>query len=140
MEHQPMTAYAPSDVRSITVPHGCGQPHEAGDLAPGERFAFNCEQCEPHVLGLAGHGWATSPMHVGLTCDEKAEAEALERQAAASRDKTWSDPKAFAAFMASAGYGQPGGHPADIPQVLLETIGAMKRQIEDLTARLAEHD
>lgn len=97
-----MTAYAPSDVRSITVPHGCGEPHEAGDLAEGERFAIDCPDCEPHILAMAGHGWAMDPLQVALTPDERARFEALEANAKAQQATTWADPRAIGNAVAAA--------------------------------------
>lgn len=97
-----MTAYAPSDVRSITVPHGCGEPHEAGDLAEGERFAIDCAECEPHILAMAGHGWAMDPLQVALTPDERTRFEALEANAKAQQATTWADPQAIGNAVAAA--------------------------------------
>ncbi len=97
-----MTVYAPSDVRSITVPAGCGQPHEAGELADGERFALDCAECEPHVLALKDHGWARDPLQVALTPDERQRFEALEANAKAQQATTWSDPRAIGNAVAEA--------------------------------------
>lgn len=97
-----MTAYAPSDVRSITVPAGCGQPHEAGELAEGERFAVDCAECEPHILALKDHGWARDPLQVALTPDERQRFEALEANAKAQQATTWADPRAIGNAVAEA--------------------------------------
>ena|SRR5262245_25329262 len=80
-----MTVYAPSDVRSITVPAGCGQPHAAGDLADGERFTVDCPACEPKILGMRT-GWAQAAGDVAKTPDEIAAAasEHAEAQRAAA--------------------------------------------------------
>lgn len=119
-----MTAYAPSDVRSITVPHGCGQPHEAGDLAEGERFAVDCAECEPHILAMAGHGWAMHPLQVDPTPDERRASEALERNAKAQQASTWSDPQAIGNAVAAAlGVAAQQSAPS-----LLEQIKAMNAE------------
>jgi hypothetical protein len=120
-----MTAYAPSDVRSITIPAGCGQSHDAGDLAEGERFTVDCAECEPHILALAGHGWASNPLQVALTPDERTALEALERNAKAQQATTWSDPKAIGNAMAQA-LGTFG--PAPAAPSLLEQIKALNAE------------
>jgi len=99
-----MTLYAPSDVRAILVPQergGCGQPHEAGTLAEGEHFAITCPECEAHVNTL-GHGWAPDPLQVAMTPDERAQFEALSKQAQARQATTWADPDAIGKAVATA--------------------------------------
>lgn len=116
-----MTAYAPSDVRSITVPLGCGQPHDAGELAEDERFAVDCAECEPHILALKDHGWARDPLQVALTPDERQRFESLEANAKAQQATTWSDPRAIGNAVAQAlGVAQQQAAPS-----LLEQIKAM---------------
>jgi hypothetical protein len=86
-----MTVYAPTDVQSITIPTdrgGCGQSHEAGELAPGRRFSIDCPACEPLIVGLRT-GWAATPIGVHLTPDEIAEDEAAEALAIRERNRTW---------------------------------------------------
>lgn len=116
-----MTTYAPSDVRSITIPAGCGQSHDAGELAEGERFAVDCAECEPYILALKDHGWSTDPLQVAMTPDERTAFEALERNAKAQQASTWSDPRAIGNAVAQAlGVAQQQQAPS-----LLEQIKAM---------------
>lgn len=71
--------YAPSDVHSITVGTGCGEPHTASDTWPAERMAIDCPMCE-----LALHpslGWSPNPETAAQTCDERAQAEREEAAA-----------------------------------------------------------
>lgn len=116
-----MTVYAPSDVQSITVPDGCGQPHAAGDLAEGERFAVDCAACEPRILAMAGHGWASDPLQVAPTPDERRRFEALEANAKAQQAATWSNPQAIGNAVAAA-LGQQGA------PSLLEQIKALSAE------------
>lgn len=116
-----MTAWAPSDVLSITVPQGCGQPHEAGELAEGQRFGVECAECEAHILALEGHGWARDPLQVLQTPDERRQSEALETNARAQQASTWADPRAIGNAVAQAlGVAQQQAAPS-----LLEQIKAM---------------
>lgn len=127
-----MTAYAPSDVRSITVPAGCGQPHEAGELAEGERFVVDCAECEPHILALKDHGWARDPLQVALTPDERQRFEALETNARAQQASTWADPRAIGNAVAEA-LGVAGAQAAPS---LLEQIKAMSGEDKAVLAGL----
>jgi hypothetical protein len=131
-----MTAYAPSDVRSITVPQGCGQPHEAGDLAEGERFAVDCPECESFILTMTGHGWAADPLQVDLTPDERRANEALERNAKARQATTWSDPAAIGNAVAQAlGVAQAQAAPS-----LLDQIRAMSDEDKAALAGLLGYE
>ncbi len=118
-----MTIYAPSDVRSILIPAergGCGVPHEAGDLPPGEHHSVTCPQCEPHIAAMRT-GWAHTLAGVHLIPDEIADAEAAEAAAARAQNRTWGDPNALGkAFREALG-------PAVTPAVpsLLEQIAAL---------------
>ena len=97
-----MTVYAPSDVQSVTVPHGCGTTHTRPDeLHDDERFGIDCEQCEPLILAQR-HGWANNPLHVEMTPDERAAYEALDAKAKAQQAMTWSDPNAIGEAVAKA--------------------------------------
>lgn len=99
-----MTVWAPSDVRSITIPThkgGCGQSHEAGELAPGEHFSVTCPGCEPAIIGLR-HGWAYQESGVHLTPDEIGEVERQEADAKRQQNRTWGDPNAVGRALAEA--------------------------------------
>ena len=93
--------YAPTDVRAITVPAGCGVPHEAGYLAEGERWNLDCPACEPAIIAMRT-GWAHTPAGVALTPDEIGVAEAEEQAAARHRNRTWGDPTAVGQALAQA--------------------------------------
>lgn len=97
-----MTVWAPSDVRSITIPThkgGCGQSHEAGELAKGQHFSVTCPPCEPAIIALR-HGWAYNEAGVHLTPDEIAEVEQQEAEAKRQQNRTWGDPNAVGRALA----------------------------------------
>ena len=73
-----MTAYAPSDVRTISLGAGCGQAHTAAD---GQRLVVECETCAPLLVAQKSLGWATNPADVALTPDERHQIE-IDRQGA----------------------------------------------------------
>lgn len=113
-----MTVYAPSDVRSISVPThrgGCGLVHDAGDLADGQRFAVDCPGCEPAIIATRT-GWAHTPEGVCLTPDEIGVADAEAAKAQRESNRTWANPAAMFALMKSAG-SQP---PAEVPSLLAQ--------------------
>lgn len=101
-----MSAYAPSDVRTVSLGDGCGQSHAADD---GQRLVVDCEVCAPLLVAQRSLGWASSPEDVALTPDERHQieidkrgaerAQALAMQvfgaqlAAMSRAGTLSDPR-----------------------------------------------
>lgn len=126
-----MTVYAPSDFNAVSVPvdaGGCGQTHGGGDRAPGEHLAVDCEKCEPILLSMAGHGWASDPLHVALTPDEQRASEAMATKAAMEQQKTWSSPQAFAAFMHAAGFNQAG---AEDGGAAAQEMLRMMREMQD---------
>lgn len=96
-----MSVFAPSDVRSVTIPNGCGDPHEAADLPEGERWSVDCPACEPHIMADL-YGWAYEPGKVAPTTDERAEIERAEKDAKRANNATWSNPAAMAAMLAQA--------------------------------------
>jgi len=96
-----MTIYAPTDVRAITVPAGCGVPHEAPALAEGAKWALNCPPCEGPIIAMRT-GWAHTPAGVALTPDEIGVAEQEEASAARNRNRTWGDPTAVGQALAQA--------------------------------------
>lgn len=122
-----MTVYAPSDVRSITVPTdrgGCGMPHElTGEPADGERFSVNCPACEPHIIA-ARIGWAHTPHGVHLTPDEIAQVEAEEARAKREQNRTWGSPEALGSAFAAAMSAKMGTPAASAP-TLMEQIAAL---------------
>jgi hypothetical protein len=121
-----MTVHAPSDVRVIVIPTdrgGCGQPHEAGDLADGERFAVTCAACEPHIVALRT-GWAVNPDSVHLTPDEIAAVEVAEKKAAAERNRSWGDPRLMASAFADA-MRQAMGTPSPEATSLMAMVSAL---------------
>jgi hypothetical protein len=121
-----MTVYAPTDSRAITIPverGGCGQPHEAGDLAEGARFVVDCPRCEPHIIG-ARLGWAHTPHGVALTPDEIASVEQDEARAKREQNRTWGSPDALAHTFAAAMAKQVSGGGGSAPS-LLEQIAAL---------------
>lgn len=73
-----MTAYAPSDVRTVSLGDGCGQPHTAPD---NQRLAVDCEVCAPLLIAQKSLGWAADPLDVALTPDERHRIE-LDKDAA----------------------------------------------------------
>lgn len=77
-----MTMYAPSDVRALSAIHdGCGTPHEAPALEPGEHRQLDCPPCEAVLSGrLVKLGWSTRLDGVALTCDERRLLETQERE------------------------------------------------------------
>ncbi|HWB34548.1 MAG TPA: hypothetical protein VHA75_00835, partial [Rugosimonospora sp.] len=131
-----MTIYAPTDVRAIHAPRGCDTPHEAGALAPGERWALTCAPCEPHILAMRT-GWAAQPDAVSLTPDERYEIELAEKTAARERNRTWGDPATLSAAFAAAIHSGPA--PA-APNLLeqLEALTADERKA--LRAMLSDSD
>lgn len=137
-----MTVYAPSDVNAISVPvdrGGCGQQHGGGERAKGELLAVDCEQCAPVLLSMNGHGWASDPMHVALTPDERREAEATATKAQMEQHKTWSSPHAFAAFMQAAGFQGPGvADGGEAASALLAEMQAMRQTMEQQAERIAQ--
>jgi hypothetical protein len=66
-----MTMYAPSDVKSIHLPDGCGDSHHRGD-EPG--LVVSCPPCETALGKHPKLGWAHNPDAVALTPDERAQA------------------------------------------------------------------
>lgn len=73
-----MTLYAPTDVQSIFLPDGCGNPHLIDDA---DRLVLNCGDCEK-ALGNHKHlGWAATVDNVTPTCDERLQAERDEASA-----------------------------------------------------------
>ncbi|MFF4403591.1 hypothetical protein [Streptomyces sp. NPDC001404] len=68
-----MTMYAPSDVRSIFLPSGCGEPHTVGELQAGEHWALDCPACETVLAApaLSKLGWSPQEDGVALTPDER---------------------------------------------------------------------
>lgn len=133
-----MTVYAPSDVAAIAVSPdqgGCGQQHGGGERAPGELLAVTCPQCEPVILSMRGHGWASDPMHVALTPDEQRAADATASKAQMEQQKTWSSPHAFAAFLQAAGFQAPGmADGGEAATAMLAQMQAMQAQINELRA------
>lgn len=84
-----MPVYAPSDVRAVTVPEhfgGCGTPHEAPVLEPGERWALDCFLCEDALTKppLLSHGWSSQIDGVALTPDERKFLESQEKEGSAA--------------------------------------------------------
>lgn len=122
-----MTVYAPSDVRSITIPAdrgGCGKSHELiGELADGDRFAIDCPACEPHIIA-ARTGWAHTPHGVHLTPDEIAQVEAEEARAKREQNRTWGSPEALGSAFAAAMAAKMGAPSASAP-TLMEQIVAL---------------
>lgn len=124
-----MTMYAPSDVRSISIPDGCGQPHEAGDLGGGGRMTLDCPPCEASLQVRPTMGWATHEAAVHLTPDEIGENERAEKTA----------QRVGTHLLASQILGAASAQQAQgVPQAMLEQFAAMQAQIEALTAKLAD--
>lgn len=110
-----MTAYAPSDVRTVSLGAGCGEQHAAAD---DERFSVDCAICAPLLVSQKSLGWASDPADVALTPDERhrieldkqgaERAQALAMQvfgaqlAALSRSGVLTDPRLPAALPAPA--------------------------------------
>jgi hypothetical protein len=148
-----MTVHAPTDIRSVTIPEhrgGCGQPHENPDLGDGEHLIIDCPACEPVLLAMKGHGYANDPLHVGLTCDERAAAEAIREKNQVAQERmvaSMASPEGFAQFMRAAGIAAAVGQPAAVPPEVMEEMAAMRAQMAqlaeqnaDLAAKLAERD
>jgi hypothetical protein len=140
-----MTVYAPSDVRSINIPHGCPESHEAGELAEGERFSVDCAVCEPLIMATKT-GWAHTPEGVHLTPDERAVVEFERKEAERIKAKTWGDPDALGSSLGrSLADALKAASPAQVDQALIAQadenkalMASMMEKIEELTAKLAE--
>lgn len=130
-----MTVYAPTDVRSINVPSGCGSPHEAGDLAEGELFTVDCPACEPGIIA-ARTGWAHTLEGVHLTPDEIAVVDAQKAQAERAKAQTWGDPHALGKSLAEALAAQVPA-PASVDPMIVEQMASMAAKIEELSEKLA---
>lgn len=70
-----MTIYAPHDTTegAIYEPNGCGASHKITD------GTLTCPPCEAERLKKKGLGWASTPLQVALTCDERMQAEVDEK-------------------------------------------------------------
>jgi len=130
-----MTVYAPTDVRSISIPGGCGHSHDAGDLAEGERLIVNCPPCEPGIMATRT-GWAHTPEGVHLIPDEIARVEADKREADRSKNHTWGDPHALGRALAQGLAGQQASAAAGPDPEVQRQMDEMRQQIENLTALL----
>lgn len=69
-----ISAYAPTDVASISLGTGCGQSHKVEDAEGGGR-GISCPLCSIAVLQIPSLGWAGTPHGVKLTVDENAALE-----------------------------------------------------------------
>jgi hypothetical protein len=110
--------YAPSDLTSITVPAGCGQPHEVAPV--GEHRGIDCPACEPFLVGL-GWKFAHDPAGVGKTCDEIAAEEAAETASKRRGNQLMANPLALIEMM------RQGAAPGAGPKGLLEELVAMPK-------------
>jgi hypothetical protein len=119
-----MTLYAPSDIHSITVPDGCGSPHEAGDGWPGQRMTINCPACEAALGGNPHLGFATQEHAVKPTCDELAEQDRHEKAAAVAGNRR------LAQWQVG---GDGGGGTADALAVLVAQNAALLARVAELT-------
>lgn len=108
--------YAPTDVQSITVPGGCGNPHAKIDQ--DGVFTIECPTCEPLIIGLR-LGWGYELHQVAPTCDEIAIAESQEKQAKRAQNQTWGNPNAIAeSLVAALGGPKPSGETLTLLQQL----------------------
>lgn len=69
-----ISAYAPTDVASISLGTGCGQSHAVENAEGGGR-GISCPLCSIAVLQIPSLGWAGTPHGVKLTVDENAALE-----------------------------------------------------------------
>ncbi len=69
-----ITAYAPTDVGSVSVGDGCGASHTVIEGVKGGH-GIECPICGPRLLSIPSLGWAGSPHGVKLTVDETAALE-----------------------------------------------------------------
>ena len=134
-----MTVYAPTDVRAITVPDsfgGCGQPHESGELSPGERWALDCLPCEQALTSapLNSHGWANRIDQVALTPDERQLLETQEKEGSAA---TAMMVRQLGDTLASAlrqGYSGLAGVPVAAPQPAAPSAADLAAALKTLPA------
>lgn len=124
-----MTMHAMTDVRSITLPGGCGNSHTAGDLADGEHMTISCGPCEAALQTLPKLGWATNVGSVPLTPDERAHDERTERTA--NRVAT----NALAAMAGAAVGGRQAPAPL-IPQDMLNELAALRDQLAEMREQM----
>lgn len=69
-----ITAYAPTDVGSVSVSGGCGEQHDVKPAPTGGR-GIECPACGLALLQIPSLGWAGTPSGVRLTVDENAALE-----------------------------------------------------------------
>lgn len=129
-----MTLHAPTDVRSITVPGGCGHPHDAGDLADGERMSIDCPPCEAVIGKTPSMGWGTHPHHATLTCDERAEAARVADQA---QRVGMANLAALAGGQIGAAAATPSGTADALVAALQAQNVALAAQLEALSEKVA---
>jgi len=134
-----MTAYAPSDVMSITVPRdsgGCGKTH----VREGEgKLSVDCAGCEAHIFGaLSRHGWSADPATVALTPDELATVEAQTQAAGMGSNLQIAQALAqIATALAGSGLSAVPSTPADLVNGMSAAeLDALARQIAARKASL----
>lgn len=124
-----MTLYAPTDVQSIFLPDGCGNPHLIDDA---DRLVIDCGDCEAAMSAHKHLGWAAAPELVTPTCDERARAE---RDEASAQKAGIARLNAFA----NGGDGSTNGALTALVEqntALMAQNAAMMQQIAGLTAQL----
>lgn len=74
-----MALYGRSDLRSVAVGGGCGQPHAAGD---GEDLVLDCPPCEEAILAdpRLSRFWSDDPEEPVLTDAEAAVREKMRER------------------------------------------------------------
>ena len=128
-----LSAYAPTDVKSISVGNGCGREHTVQE-DPAGGHGIDCPTCATALLALPSLGWAGTPHGVKLTVDENA---ALEEAKATGLTAQSLAAKAIGEKIAElVMFDKPAAEPKKVQVATEDVLSALQELPKDQVAAL----